>query len=436
MRLLFIFSFAFINIVAQCQNFNLQKCIDYALQNRIELKKSHNYIVLSQQNVIYSKYNLLPSINIETGHQYNKAKDFSENNGNYSSYQIGNYSLNSQLVIFNGMQTILKIKQNILLNEMSITELEIIEQDIKREVIYAYYELLLAIENNRIILYSLENISKQIQIIQEMVSQGKISVIDLYEIKARYKSVHSNLLQTEINIKKANVLLKKAMNFPLDSIFEIDIIKDNTKLTMNDLNIKDYCNKILETSPQIQRAIQDSIFHKENLSIIKSHYYPYLTTNASLYSSYSDVAVSSSGGINYNFNNQFKDNFAYQVGFSLVIPLYSRHSIKQKIFENGIKLENSILDKQIIKNKIYRDIEILIETIEVQKKKIHSRNEEVNLYTEIYEMRTKQYKSGKLSITDYLISENKKINAELELNLENYTLLLNISVFELYLGTI
>src|SRR5690606_1411747 len=157
------------------------------------------------------------------------------------------------------------------------------------------YELLLAIENNRIILYSLENISKQIQIIQEMVSQGKISVIDLYEIKARYKSVHSNLLQTEINIKKANVLLKKAMNFPLDSIFEIDIIKDNTKLTMNDLNIKDYCNKILETSPQIQRAIQDSIFHKENLSIIKSHYYPYLTTNASLYSSYSDVAVSSSG---------------------------------------------------------------------------------------------------------------------------------------------
>ncbi|MFQ3579827.1 MAG: TolC family protein, partial [Bacteroidales bacterium] len=240
MKLLLILSFIFINIVAQSQNFKLQKCIDYALQNRIELKKSDNYILLSRQNVTYSKYNLLPSVNIEAGHQYNYAKDFLENDGNYSLYQTGNYSLNSQLVIFDGMQTILKIKQNALLNEMSITELEIVKQDIKREVIYAYYELLLAIENNRIVLYSLENISKQIQIIQEMVSQGKISVIDLYEIKARYKSVHSNLLQTEINIKKANILLKKAMNFPLDSILRIDILKNNIQPTLNHLSIKHY----------------------------------------------------------------------------------------------------------------------------------------------------------------------------------------------------
>ena len=436
MRLLCILLFIFINIVAQCQNYNLQKCIDYAIQNRIELKKSDNYILLSQQNVTYSKYNLLPSVNIEAGHQYNYAKDFLENDGNYSSCQAGNYSLNSQLVIFDGMQTILKIKQNALLNEMSITELEVVKQDIKKEVIYAYYELLLAIENNRIVLYSLENISKQIQIIQEMVSQGKISVIDLYEIKARYKNVQSNLLQTEINIKKANIFLKKAINFPLDSILQIDIVKDNIQPILNNLNIKDYYSKVLETSPQIERATKDSIFHKENLSIIKGQYYPYLTTNASLHSSYSYISVNPSGVTNYTFNTQFKDNFAYQLGFSLVIPIYSRHSVNQKLFEGNIKLENSILDKQIIENKIYRDIEILFETIEAQKKKINSLNEEVKLYTEIYEMRTEQYKSGKLSINDYLISESKKINAELELSLENYTLLLNISLFELYLGTI
>jgi len=430
MKLLYIIVFAFITIAAQSQDMQLQECIDYALQNRIEIKKYENNIVQSEQNVKYSKYSLLPSASIEAGHTFNGAKE-----GEYPAFQTANYSLNSQMIIFDGMQSIIKIRQSSLLNKRNKTELEILRDNVKIEVIQAYYELLIANENKQIIVRSLEKIDKQVQIIQEMVNEGKISVIDLYEIKAQNEKERKNLFQAELNRKKAYSALKKAINYPVNSDLQI-ADSSNLNMTYPTLSIDDAYNLALETLPQIRLSIQDSIYAHNNISIIKGQYLPYLTTTSSMLSSYSEMSISPSNESDYNFSSQFEDNFAHQLGFSLIIPLYNRHNVKQKVFESKIQLDNIILEKENIENKIYREIETLITTIQLQNNKINALQEELRLYTQVFEMRKEQYSLGSLSINDYLLSENNKTNTELEIIIEKYNLLLNIKLFDLYLGKI
>lgn len=427
--LLTLFILTSLNLLSQTRN--LQECIDYALYHRVEIQIHTNKIILSEHNKKYSKFNLLPSVDFEANHNFIGAKDFLTKDGEYSTNQTGNYSLNSQLIVFDGMQSILKIKQSVLLIERSKTEIEILKQEIKKEVIQAYFELLVAKENKRIIENSLDNIKKQEQIIQDMVSEGKVSPIDLYEIRSKQTEGKKNLLQAELNIKNAFILIKKTLNYPIKSDLEIDESNEINK-SLSNLLFNDVLKIVNEALPQIKLAKQDSVYAKNNISNTKGQYLPYLTTSASIYSSFSENANNPANISSYKFDNQFADNISHQIGLSLVIPIYNRHSIKQKVFECEIQYDNSILEIEIIKKKIYREVESLIETIKIQKNKISILEEELYLNTQIFNMRSEQYLSGVLSINDYLLAENKKVNTELEINIEKYTLELNNQLISLF----
>src|SRR4249920_1171316 len=94
----------------------IKQCVELAITNNLQVQQSQ--IQMEQNGVAFkqSKDNLLPQINGTISHQQNYGRSISNVNNGYVDVQnsSGNYSLNANLVLFNGLSLQNAIKQNAL----------------------------------------------------------------------------------------------------------------------------------------------------------------------------------------------------------------------------------------------------------------------------------------------------------------------------------
>ena len=189
--------------------------------------------------------------------------------------------------------------------------------------------------------------------------------------------------------------------------------------------------------PEFKTVEYDSIYWDYNIKQIKAGYLPFLSTTFALSSSYQNNAIDLSGDTpsrEYNTSTQLDHNTTQQVGLSLVIPLYSRHQVKQQLLENRTQQKNVAIEKAQLDADLYFQLEKLCNEATFQINYITSLEQKLQYYKDIYNLRQEQYKHRTLSITDFIIADNNAKNTELILNYEHYNLLYKLKVIEHYYG--
>ena len=115
----------------------IKQCVDLAIKNNLQVQQSQ--IQLEQNGVYFkqSKDNLLPQINGTIQQQFNYGRSISTLNNSYVDVQNGqgNYSLNANLVLFNGLSLQNAIKQNALSYNASKMDLQQQKDNITLNVI-------------------------------------------------------------------------------------------------------------------------------------------------------------------------------------------------------------------------------------------------------------------------------------------------------------
>ncbi|HYH56515.1 MAG TPA: TolC family protein, partial [Anseongella sp.] len=87
------------------QNLTLLQCIEYAVENNLDIEQARINERLSEVDLRQAKFDLAPDLNANASHQFsfgnaiNPATNVNEGPANYSS---GNLSLNSSLLLFAG----------------------------------------------------------------------------------------------------------------------------------------------------------------------------------------------------------------------------------------------------------------------------------------------------------------------------------------------
>ncbi len=420
------------------QNLSLDNCIEYAYANRVELKTQENSQSYYKNIYQYSKYELLPSVYSETDLYFSGYKTYNQTQENYkyNSNENGLWSIYAELILFDGFQTINKIKQSKTLISRNDTYTQSIENTIKLEVIQAYYAILMAQENIIITKQAIETTKQQITYIEISVESGKTSEIDLLEIKAQFENEYSYYINSKKQYEIAQIQLKKSINnIDFDSIIINPIIKNDLK--NNIINTDSIYLLAINLLPEFKTATYDSLYWHYAIKQTKGAYLPYLTGNATLATSYNRRASNYLNPTNkYKFNNQLENNFNNQIGLSLIIPIYSNHAIKAIQSKNKMQLKDINLEKEQLYKNIYFEIEELCKETQRQQEKIKTIKKRLNYYTTIYNMRAEQYKQGILSINDLLIADTNKKKTELNLSYEKYTLLYKLKVIDFYSGKI
>ena len=191
------------NLPAQ---WDLQSCIDYALQQNITIRKNRVNAESTQIDVKTAKATLFPSLSFSTS-QNMVNRPYQESSRTISGSEViettsktsynGNYGLNASWTIYNGSKRLNTIKQEKLNNQAANLDVETSENSIQESIAQIYIQILYAAESVKVNENTLQVSIAQRDRGQELLNAGSIAKSDLAQLEAqvstdRYQLVTSH----------------------------------------------------------------------------------------------------------------------------------------------------------------------------------------------------------------------------------------------------
>ncbi|WP_299705624.1 TolC family protein [uncultured Pontibacter sp.] len=348
------------------QAFSLQQSIEYALQNRANLKMARNQQDIDKAKVGEIRAMGLPQINAaaDLGKNVIQQKSFlpaeffqdpddpnSPEPGTFvpvvfTPQYTGNAAITASQLLFDGSYLI-GLKAAKTYTELSKkgtvqTEIEVVEQVTK-----AYYSVLVSRERMELLnqnLYRLDTLLKQTQV---MFDNGVAEKLDVDRLRVTYNNLKVEKQKTERLLILGEDLLKFQMGMPqkeelilTDSLSEVQV--DMAKTDRNGFN---YSNRIEYSMLETQRDLA-----MLNLRNIRSGYLPKLFLNGR----YGYLAA----------NNDFSEmtrsrnwlDFAY-VGLGLQVPIFDGLRKHYQVQQSRLTLENTKLGFENLEQGIDLELE-------------------------------------------------------------------------------
>ncbi|MFY7740575.1 MAG: TolC family protein [Flavobacterium sp.] len=336
---------------SQEQTWPLQKCIDLALQNNLELQIKQLEIKRTQKvkNSIVNQ--MLPAVNLYGDQSYNFGStiDPSTNGRVSSNIQYDNFYINARmsLIDFNSLATLKKEKNDIAKAKV---EKEIIENEYKLQLLESYYQALFTQELLKIQKEQFLNTEFNFDRVKKEVAIGSKPKSDLYDMQLSYSQEEKRVLETEqlFYMQKRQLFqLMNVVGVPIEDVLLVPYMGQKKSQSSFDgfINLK---IKFAEFRYQENKDVL-AIQRNSKLPIL-SGYYTFSTF-------YYRPLNSPSVGVD-NFDTQLENNKNHQVGVQLSVPLFNGFRTQKKIASSKIELEKSRLAVEQEKQKLDKQIEI------------------------------------------------------------------------------
>lgn len=326
----------------------LQKCIDKALENNIEIKIRQLEVkrIEKSRNSVWNQ--LLPTVSFNGSQSYNFGStiDPSTNGRVSSNIQYDNFYINANmnLIDFNAFANAQKDKIDV---QKAKVDKEVIENEYKLQILDSYYQALFTQELLKIqkeqfknAVFNLDRISKEVEI-------GSKPKSDLYDIQLSFAQEEKRILETEqlYNIQKMQLF--QLMN-------ATDILTSEVVLVSNSSDeITTVSTEI--TNPKIKSAKLNYKSSLKELSSQRANNLPILSTFYSISSFYYKPLNQSSTDV-ASFSNQIGDNKNQQVGLQLSVPIFNGFRNNKKNVAAKIETEKNKLiisqEQQKIENQV------------------------------------------------------------------------------------
>ena len=96
------------------QSWTLQQCIEHALKNNLTLKQSELTSEMNKTNLLQSKANILPSLNVGANHTYNIGRTIDRYTNTFANSTVlsENFYAQTQITIWSGLTQYNNVKKN------------------------------------------------------------------------------------------------------------------------------------------------------------------------------------------------------------------------------------------------------------------------------------------------------------------------------------
>ena len=410
---------------------NLQECVDYALENNLLVLQAKNAILSSNQDLIASKGNFLPtvstnlnqSMSIGTVELY--AGEFVDRRFNSSSL-----GLNLSQTVFNGFRNLNILRQSKLNIEKSQNDLNRIKDDISLNVANAYLNILFNKENLDLSKSQYEFSKKQLSQISAIVEAGVQPKSSTIDAQATLSLDEQTLTTAENSYKLSLLSLAQLLQIPLEGfdVAIIDIDVPSELLLYSD--IRPILNYALNNRNEIKVANNNIEIAKLNTKISSSAYYP----SVSFGYGFNTSANFSNLSTDNNFFQQINDNKGHSLNMNISIPIFSRNQIRTNVIKSKIQQKNSDLGlaqaKLNVESTIQRAFTDARAALESYKSAMKS-SESQQLS---FENTMQRYELGIINSIDLEQIRIRVLNAKSSLINAKYDFIFKTKVLDFYMG--
>jgi outer membrane protein len=406
----------------------LEKCIDYALNRNIQVRKN---LLSNQQYEVYSeqaKAQRFPSANASVGQNFNWSKSTSAGESGLKGNNGTNLSVNSGVAIFNASRLTNLIRQAELSIESGKYSLETTKETISLSILDAYLQILYAEEQVHNTEKQIISITGQLNLAKERLTLRAISQTDYAQVKSQLATEKLTLANSQSQLLIAKVTLEQLMELPVTDNFNIEHPDLGESLNQNrNPEVKKVYELALEIKPQIKNAAVTKEIASYDEKVARAALFPTLSASAGISSGYSSLNSSSYFG---QINNEVYPT----LGFSLSIPIYQKKQVKTSIAVAKIGYQNAELNEIDTKNNLRKNIEQACVDVSSAQIKYEASKENYTATLEASNLSDEKFKQGVINSVDYLVSKTNLIVAESELLQSKYNLIVSYKIMDYYMG--
>ncbi len=424
---------------------NLQHCIQYAIEHNLQLKQSKLSTQTVQVNNAQAKLSYLPNLSGDAtqyfsyGRSLNVTTNAYQNNAEVSS---NSFSISSNLPVFAGLTKYQMLKQTESdLHAAKYDEAKM-ENDIALNVAAYYLSILNALEQLKIMQRQKEITEQQVSQTQKLIDAGAAAEISIKDVEATLANDKLNIVNAQNNYDVAILNLKKWLSLDVNQTIQIDTIVPQN---LNQANVDLGFENTYQTSHSSQPAILSSQWRvrsaDRNVKYNRGILFPTLSLFGTLRTSYSSASYNY--GIvngNYvqlskiNFNDQVNQNYGRSFGFDLSIPINNGFQNRSAYKRSAIQYLNAKLNLEIAEKQLQQDVANAILNVKGAASKLEATKAAALATQTAFDANTKKYEAGVINNFDYTTSKNNAAKSLSDLANAKFDYLFKIKILNYYQG--
>ncbi len=473
LSLVFLISFQNIaQTVAQATSkvWGLQECIDYALGNSLNVKRSENNVENSLIDRKQAKLTMIPSLNGSATQGYNWGRSINPVTNLFVTQQVNsnNLGLNSSVTLFNGFNIQNTIKRTTQDYFASEADLERTRNDVIINVVTLYTSVIFNMELLETAKLQLNSSQEQFERTKKQVAVGALPKAEQLNTDAQVATNELNLIQRENALALSLLQLKQAMQLPGDTDLQVEVPEIGLDELVLDQSKAEIYETALLTMPEVRSANLRLSSSEYALKAAKGNLYPRLTASGNISTNYSSVSdrerfepdggyvpstvdVGYVQGTNepvvrdtqlptgttyseYGRMDQFQDNVFRSISVTLSIPVFNGWQASSVVQRSKVARSQSEITLQETKNLLRQAVETAYNDAIAAEKTYSSATRQVAAREEAFRMAKQRYDLNAINFVEYQVSENDYFQAQSDLLRAKYDLIFKMKVLDFYQG--
>jgi outer membrane protein len=448
-------------------SWNLQRCLDYALQHNLQVKQSELSVEQSRISRDESYASFFPSVNGQASSNvyFGRFVDPYTNLFTTSEVRSTNLGLNASMALFQGLQLQNQLSQSRLNYMASRFELEKVRNDISLNVVAAYLQVLYNQDVYDVLAGRVQATVDQRNRMKRMYELGTVSKGNYLELDAQVASDSASLVAGKAQVDQS--VLSLAQLLELDSLSDFRIDRPSVDLVPELPSLLDadaVYGAALKTQPEIKGSEFRRLASEKGLSVARGARYPRLFIAGNLNTNYSSsnqnvtvdfpgtftstpTGFTSSGDTVFTISpdvirrfekvplmDQFENNRGSGVAVSLQIPLFNNWNVRSNVARTKVAFEQSRLNEEIVRNNLYKSVQQAVLDAVSARRKFEAGTRSAESLREAAQFSRQRFELGLINSYEYAISVNNLARGEADRLQAKYDYLFRLKLLDFYQG--
>lgn len=418
------------SVQAQNREWNLQECIDYALEHNITVKQGEldKEIAAIDKSIVFGQ--MLPSVNANVsgsgnrGLSLNPTTNLLEN----TTMMSASGSINAGVTLFEGLKKQRELQRS-KINELAVSyQLDKMKDDVVLHVANAFLQIVLNKENLELVKQRNRVTLDQLERTEHLVAAGSLPQGDLLEIKADDAREKQQIIEAENQVTISLISLAQLLR--IKDYENFDVTQEEFHIEeqgIEEIGVQEYVAKAKETRAEVRIAESSVDLAEKDVQLARSSYYPSLSAFFGYNTRYAENDPTS-------FRKQLSINDGIGYGLQLNIPIFNGLSIRKQVLRSQVgleqarnQLEQAELDLESSVYQSYMDVRGAQKAYEAAKAAL--RSQEL-----AFEHSQNRFDAGLTTAFEFSQAKSRLDQTMIELNQSKYNYIFKQKVLELYFG--
>ena len=430
-----------LNAQAQ-EDWSLDDCISYALENNISLKRQELATTMDEKDLAQSKLNMLPDLNGQVEHNLGAGRVLDRGTYEWLNTDVsqGDLGVVSNVTLFDGLTGFHSIRMSKAQTRVSRANLELMENNLSLQVMTGYLDLLQKRELYEIASEKVEVTRLQVERMEKLVGVGNASAGELLEVKAQLSTEKYNMTLAKSNMEVSRLNLAQLMNLDAREGFSIirPEIPDPSLLQLPDLQT--VYDNALGVMPQIRGASHQIEARENSLAVARGQLSPEVYLRALYYSNYSDKLINprepdpTQPQMEYPVHQQVLDNQYRQVSVGVNIPVFNKWQNRTNISKARINLEDARYELEESRQQLYKEIQQYHSDARAALDKYYAAVESRANSEEAFRYAEERFRVGMATALELEEARNRLFQARAEQVSARYVFVFYVKILDFYQG--